>query len=70
MKAIKTLLLMVFCMLASMSFAVGPDLTSLTSAIDWTTVVTALLAAGAAGLLIILAVKGVVIIYKIARKAG
>lgn len=49
--------------------ATGPDMTGLTSNINWATVVTGILATGAAGLLVILAWKGVSMIYKVVKGA-
>ncbi|HTE16017.1 MAG TPA: hypothetical protein VK642_13150 [Burkholderiales bacterium] len=47
----------------------GPDLTPLTAQIDWTTVITAILAAAAAAILVILTMKGVKYIYNVIRGA-
>jgi protein-S-isoprenylcysteine O-methyltransferase Ste14 len=54
---------------AAFAQAVGPDMTSLTSNVSWGTVVTGILAVGAAGVLVILAAKGVQKIYHVIKNA-
>ena len=48
---------------ASSAFAVGPDLSTLSSAVSFGTVVTAILAVGVAAVSAILAWKGVKMVY-------
>lgn len=47
----------------------GPDMSSLTNNISWATVVTGILATGAAGVLVILTWKGVSFIYHTIKRA-
>ena len=49
------------------SFAAGPDLSSLTTAIDFGTVTTAVLGAGAAIIVVYLAIKGVKIVLSMVK---
>ena len=52
---------------SSMSFAAGPDLTSLTTAIDFGTVVTAVLAVAAALVVVYIAWKGAKMVLSAVR---
>jgi hypothetical protein len=62
--SVKKILLLSVATLASGSvFAAGPDLTTLSGAVDFTTVVTAILAVGVAAVSAILAWKGVKMVY-------
>lgn len=50
------------------AMAAGPDLTAMTASIDFATVTTAVLGAGAALVLVYLAVKGVTLLIGMVRR--
>lgn len=54
-------------LVASSSYAVGPDLSTLTAAIDFSTVTTAVLGAGAALIVVYIAWKGAKLVISAVR---
>jgi|GEM_PF-5201449 len=59
----RKILVLIPASLATGAFAAGPDLTTLSSAVDFTTVVAAILAVGVSAVAAILAWKGVKMVY-------
>jgi hypothetical protein len=52
------------------AFAAGPDLTPVSDALQWSTVVVALLLVAMNGLAVLVCVKGVMLVYRIVREGG
>lgn len=69
MKTLKTKALATLAFVASAvpAFAAGPDLTSMTTAVDFGTVTTAILAVGASLIVVYIAFKGVKMLISAVR---